>query len=134
MVFKGSLNLTEAGDYMYGVTLVTNSCVRARPQKSHRRIKPIRHITAPWWTYQPKSNIKKIPPTKLWPNSFSFWYFKVTKMKKMGCFRSSKRVTVPQSHMYEKQLSQLFVVKIEWDLKIWNKSGGEKYISFNDIF
>ena len=30
----------------------------------------------------------------MWPNSFSFWYFKVTKMKKMGCFRSSKRVTV----------------------------------------
>ena len=52
------------------------------------------YLTATWWTYQPKSNIKKIPPAKLWPNSFSFWYFKVTKMKKMGCFRSSKRVTV----------------------------------------
>ena len=31
-------------------------------------------------------------------------------------------------------LSRLFLVRIEWDLKNWNKSGSEKYISFYDIF
>ena len=28
----------------------------------------------------------------------------------------------------------LFLVKSVWDLEIWNKSRGEKYISLNDIF
>ena len=60
--------------------------------------------TAPWWTYQPKSNIKKTCPAKARPISFSFGYLKVIKMKKMGCFRGFKRATVPQRHMYEQTI------------------------------
>ena len=30
-------------------------------------------------------------------------------------------------------LSRLFLVRIEWDLEIWNKSGGEKGFLFHDI-
>ena len=57
--------------------------------------------TAPWWTNQPKSNIKKNPPAKARPISFRFGYLKITKMKKMGCFSGFKRATVLQRQMIE---------------------------------
>ena len=91
-------------------------------------------LTAPWWTNQPKSNIKKIPPEELRPISFSFGYFKVTKMKKMGCFRGSKRATVSQSHMYKKHHLSYLWSKLNGILKFGIKVGVKSIFHFMTFF
>ena len=93
-ITTGGLNWDENGS-------IGSHDLKIRKKFRHRKNSQPLPNTAPWWTNQPKSNIKKTPPAKTRPISFRFGYLKITKMKKMGCFSGFKRATVLQRQMIE---------------------------------